>query len=118
MLFGPDIISYEAHEAAGELEIVVIRKAGVMIGYCLAVVRRHKHYDALCAFEDSYFITRRPERQGGLASKLIDKMNEVCKKRGVVKIYWMTKLIYNLGPLFLRKGMEHQDEVYAMWLGG
>lgn len=115
MPFGPDTQSYEAHEAAGELEILTVRNDGELIGYCLAVVRRHKHYNCLCAFEDSYFL--HPDfRGGGTASKLIDRMNEVCRRRGAVKIYWMTKLLFNLGLLFQRKGAEHQDDVYAMWL--
>jgi GNAT superfamily N-acetyltransferase len=113
--FEPDVDNYRALAAGGMLEVVTARKDGIMIGYCLAVVRRHMHYRELCAFEDAYFVTA-DERGKWTGAKLIKHMMMVCRKRGAIKMYWMTKMFNNLGLLFSRLGMEHQDEVYTCWL--
>jgi GNAT superfamily N-acetyltransferase len=115
MAMGPDVAAYSALAASGALEIVVARKAGRMIGYCLVVVRRHIHYSSLCAFEDSYFVTK-PERLGSVGTRLIKRALEVCKARGCVRAYWMTKEFNSIAKLFERLGMEKIDSVFAIWL--
>lgn len=116
MPMGPDVRTYEALSKAGALEIITARKAGEMIGYCLVVVKRHIHYDALCAFEDSYFVTK-PERLGSVGTRLIKRSLEVCKARGCVRGYFMTKEFNSIGKLFEHIGMQKIDSVFAIWLG-
>lgn len=117
----PDVRFYSALEAAGALETIVARKAGKMVGYCLMVVKRHNHYDALCAFEDSYFLTA-SERLGSAGIRLIREAIRVAKQRGVLRAFFMTKVI--LGPgappsiekIFEHLGMEETDAIWALWL--
>jgi len=116
MPIGPDCKAYQALANAGALEIITARKAGRMIGYCLIVCRRHIHYDSLCAFEDSYFVTK-SERLGSVGTRLIKRALEVCEARGCVRAYWMTKEFNSIGKLFERMGMQKIDSVYAVWLG-
>ncbi len=117
MPMGPDHKAYKALSNAGALEIIVARKSGQMIGYCLVVIRRHIHYAALCAFEDSYFVTK-AERLGSVGTRLIKRALEVCKARGCVRAYWMTKEFNSIEILFKRLGMEKIDSVFAIWLEG
>lgn len=114
MEMGPDVRAYGALDQAGALEIIIARKSGRMIGYCLVVVRRHIHYSALCAFEDSYFVTK-PERLGSVGTRLIKRSLEVIKARGCVRSYWMTKEFNSIAVLFERLGMEKIDSVFAIW---
>jgi len=113
---GPDEKTYKALSDAGALEVITARKTGKLIGYCLIVVKRHIHYDALCAFEDSYFVTK-PERLGSVGTRLIKRALEVCGERGCVRGYFMTKEFNSIGKLFERLGMQKIDSVYAIWLG-
>ncbi len=117
MPMGPDVGVYSALDKAGALEIITARKAGKLIGYCLVVCKRHIHYRALCAFEDSYFVTK-PERLGSVGTRLIKKALDVCKARGCVRAYWMTKEFNSIEVLFKRLGMEKIDSVFAIWLEG
>ena len=115
MPMGPDVKAYKALDDAGALEIITARRSGQMIGYCLVCVRRHIHYSSLCAFEDSYFVTK-PERLGSVGTRLIKRSLEVCKARGCVRAYFMTKEFNSIEVLFKRLGMEKIDSVFAIWL--
>lgn len=114
MPMGPDESFYKAAAEAGMLEVVVARKAGEMIGYCLFTVKRHNHYGALCAFEDSYFVTKK-ERRGGCGLGLFKKAIQIINARGAVCSYWMTKEFNSIALLFERLGMERVDSVWRLW---
>ena len=114
---GPDIKVYEALARAGQLDVIVAREAGQMVGYCLVVTRRHIHYAALCAFEDSYFLTR-DARRGLAGYVMIRETLDVLRARGVVRAYFMTKEFLSMAKLFERLGGDKVDEVYGFWLAG
>lgn len=112
MEMSPDVASYMAMEQAGQLQIMVARESGVMVGYSLFLIRRHLHYSALCAFEDSYFLTTRLHR-GGNGRGLIAATLAAIWARGCVRAYFMTKEFANVGKLFERLGGVKTDEVYC-----
>jgi hypothetical protein len=111
----PDVVVYRAMDAQGMLNIMVARKDGAMIGYCLIMFKRHLHYAALCAFEDSYFVTR-SERKGFVGYKLIKQSLLAAKRRGAKRGYFMTKHFASVASLFVRMGMEKSDETFTIWL--
>lgn len=121
MSMDPDRTFYEGLDRQGMLEVIIARKLGRMVGYCLMVIKRHNHYGALCAFEDSYFLTA-SERRGGAGFRLISKSVEVARHRGAVRGYWMTKALEgeNAPPsvdrIFEKLGMTRMDTVWALWL--
>jgi hypothetical protein len=118
MEMGPDIGMYEGFERAGQLQILVARKAGKMIGYCLVVIRPHIHYcRTLCAFEDSYFVTE-AERSGlsRVGYELIRRSLIELRRRGVKRAFYMTKEFASIARLLTHFGGEKLDEVYAFWL--
>lgn len=118
MEMGPDVESYAALDRAGFLMVLVAREAGKMIGYCLVVLRRHLHYKAFCAFEDSYFVSRKA-RQGlsRVGYDLIKTTLLACHRRGAVRGYFMTKEFASIARMLEHFGMERSDSVYTIWLG-
>lgn len=112
MLMGPDVAAYETMDAAGMLVVVCAREAGRLVGYCLALVKRHLHYPTLCGFEDSYFLTR-PSRRGTAGIRLIQAMRTELARRGCRRTYWMTKEFASVAAIFERLGMKKMDTVYV-----
>lgn len=112
MPMSPDVASYVAMAASGQLEIIVARERGVMVGYSLFVVRRHLHYAALCAFEDSYFMTARC-RRGGAGWRLISATLDRIWARGAQRGYFMTKEFASVAVLLQRLGGRKMDEVFV-----
>jgi GNAT superfamily N-acetyltransferase len=112
----PDVKFYEVCDNAGVLSILTARHKGKMIGYFISVLRRHTHYDTYCAFEDAYFMSRE-YRKGFAGVRLIKEAEKVLKRRGVQKIFVMTKGFKNLGAIFERLGYGLTDLTYAKWIG-
>lgn len=114
----PDVPFFQFLDARGMLQVLTARRAGIMVGYCLMVVKRHSHYDLLAAFEDSYFLTK-SERGNGNGLKLITSTLHHLRKRGVKEAYFMTKARAELdmSGLFEKLGFELSDKVFCKWLG-
>jgi len=108
----PDLGAYQALAASGQLQVLVAREAGVMVGYSLFLVRRHLHYSALCAFEDSYFLTL-SSRRGSAGRRLLAATLDAIWARGCVRAYFMTKEFASIGTLLTRMGGKRMDEVYC-----
>lgn len=116
MEMGPDSQTYAALDAQGSLVILTARSAGTLIGYCLAVIKRHPHYPTVCGFEDSYYLTPRA-RRGMAGIRLITRMNAELKRRGAKRVYWMSKKFMALEKIFLWLKMKEMDTVFCLWLG-
>lgn len=112
MPMDPDIATYAMLDAAGQLEIMVARDAGRMVGYSLFLVKRHLHYAALCAFEDSYFMTA-PARKGTAGVRLIRATLTRIWQRGAKRAYFMTKEFASVAALLQRLGGRKMDEVFV-----
>jgi L-amino acid N-acyltransferase YncA len=113
----PDIATYRALEARGQLQIVVARDDGRMIGYILSVIRPHLHYaDVLTGYEDAYFLTK-PHRRGMTGVNLIREAVRHMKAAGVRKVFFMTKAALDMGRIFERLGFTKTDIVYSKWIG-
>ncbi len=116
MPMGPDTATYSALDAQGALVVLTARSAGRLVGYCLAVVKRHPHYPTLCGFEDSYYLT--PSFRRGIAGvRLITRMNAELRRRGCRRAYWMSKKFMALEKIFLWLKMVEMDTVFCLWLG-
>jgi L-amino acid N-acyltransferase YncA len=114
----PDVATYQALDAAGRLQIVVVRDDGRMVGYILSVIRPHLHYaDVLCGYEDAYFLTK-SHRRGMIGVNLIREAIRHMKLVGVQKAFFMTKVALDMGPIFERLGFAKTDIVYSKWIAG
>lgn len=113
----PDDARFETLDGAGQLQIVVARSAGQMIGYMLFVVCPHPHYaDVLCAFEDAYFLSA-DYRKGWHGVRLIREALRLLKSRGVQRWFIHTKKAKNMGRVLEFLGGSHTDEIYSGWIG-
>lgn len=115
--FGPNTAMYEELEARGELQVLVARSVGQMIGYCLVAIRQHPHYLVRCGFEDSYYLDRR-FRKGLTGVRLIRHSIAALERRGVRVYYFMTKEFNSIRTIFSRLGLRKCDEVWVGGLGG
>jgi GNAT superfamily N-acetyltransferase len=113
----PDVAAYQALEAAGRLQIMVVRDDGRMVGYILSVIRPHLHYaDVLCGFEDAYFLTK-SHRRGMIGVRLISEAVKHMQQVGCKKAFFQTKVALNMGRIFEHMGFENTDLVYSKWIG-
>jgi len=118
MRMKPDEPAYRALDATGQLDVLVGRKAGVMVGYILSVVRPHLHYaDTLCGFEDSYFLTK-PERRGMAGVRLLREWEASMRQRGCFKWFIETKPFLDMGPVLTRLGYRPSGYMYAKSVEG
>ena len=114
--FGPDVPMYEAADRAGQLQILVARANGRMVGYCLVLCRRHPHYAMVCGFEDSYYVSP-AFRRGWNGVRLIDRSVEALRARGIKMVYFMTTEFNSIQRVYEWLGFERCDSVYCKWLG-
>ena len=113
----PDVARFRRLEAAGQLQIMVARKSGAMVGYMLFAVSPHPHYaDVLCGFEDAYFLTK-SERRGLAGVRLISHSIRSLKARGVKRAMIHTKKAKDMGRVLSFLGFDHTDEIYSCWIG-
>ncbi len=115
MELAPDLVTYELMDRAGLLFILTARNSGRLVGYCLAVIRRHMHYPTICGFEDTFFLTA-SERKGMVGINLIKACLEGLKARGCKRVYWMCNNSPDVGPILERLGMEKLSSSYSIWL--
>lgn len=116
MKMAPDVETFENLDLRGQLQILVARDDGKMIGYCLVVIKPHIHYcNSICGFEDSYYLSK-SYRKGMTGVKLLKKSIEHLRARGVEKVFFMTKEFISIAKILEYLGMEKTDEVYSLWL--
>lgn len=113
--FGPNLEAYEALERSGALLIITARRDGELIGYCLAAIHRHLHYEAVCGFEDSYYLTP-AERRGTSGYKLLAETLKAMKRRGCREGYIQTRDSPSIAPLLERLGMKKLYSTYSISL--
>jgi len=113
----PDLDAYRALEAAGVLHVLTVRDQGRVVGYHVAVIRPHLHYQqSLSAMTDLYYL--HPDyRKGRAGVRLFQAFEASCKALGVEKLFTGTKLHLDLGRLFERLGWVETERLYTKYLG-
>jgi GNAT superfamily N-acetyltransferase len=106
-------------EQSGMLHVVSVRLSdGKMVGYYLAMILPHMHYQNAgpMAYTDMYYV--HPDyRTGGIGARLMTFVEETLRQRGVVKVYITTKLKLDLSPMFEAMGWKATDKVFTKFLG-
>lgn len=112
----PDWPSYYAIQRAGQLQFLVARSGGVMIGYHVGFVRPHLHYrKSLSLITDIYYI--HPDfRQGRVGIQLFKEVERACRARGVQKIFTGTKVKHDKSSIFERLGFRLTEKLYTRLL--
>lgn len=105
-------------EKLGILHPVTVRADGRMVGYYIAAICEHLHYQGagLMAHTDLYYLL--PEyRKGGCGAKMLIFLEKTLKEKGVVKIYASTKVHADRGPLFEALGFKLTDRIFTKYIG-
>lgn len=78
----PDELTYRALDEAGKLLLLTVRDRNRLVGYFVAFVARHPHYELLTAAMDIYYLL--PEYRSALNGiRLFHSLEVEAKARGV-----------------------------------
>lgn len=104
---------YFQMERDSKLQLVTVRKDGVVIGYQFTFIGGHFHYkNTLHGVVDLYYIL--PEyRVGRIGLRLFQFAEKCMKSIGVVKVVTGTKMHSDNSRLFEFMGYKHTDQQYA-----
>lgn len=105
----PDYETMKRMEAAGAFYVVTVREDGKMVGYLLAVVNKHLHYNNApkMLIVDAYYID--PSARTGTGVKLIRFVEGISKRMGIIKIYFSCKVHRDHSKLFTAMGYTLSD---------
>lgn len=100
---------------AGVLHVLSAREDGKLVGYHVAIVSGHLHYQGtLHCITDVYYLA--PEhRRAATGIQLFRELERLMKARGVVKMFTGTKLHTHdgkTGRLFEFLGYTHTENLY------
>lgn len=109
---------YDERNARGELQIVVLREDGRIIGYYWGFIAPGLHYaSCLTAQMDIFFV--HPEHRNGRAGTILFRAVERdLRRRGVQRWFVGTKLHRDCSALFKRLGFTPVETYHSKWLGG
>lgn len=113
----PDWPSYFQMEDAGQVQALIVRSEGKVIGYHVSFLKVHLHYaDSLHAFTDLYFIL--PEfRVGRVGIQMFREVEKEWRRRGVVKAFTGTKCSADKSRIFEHLGWNRTEYLFTKVLG-
>lgn len=101
----------------GLLHVVTARDNDVLVGYHVAIVSGHLHYEStLHAITDVYFIVPK-YRLGFTGIRMFRYIEAEMRKRGVKKLITATKLHLNIGKVLSWLGFAPTETVYTKYIG-
>lgn len=104
-------------DEAGSLATITARKGGELVGYYIAFVQPHPHYQStLFGINDVIFI-HKEHRKGFVGIKLIKMAEKVLKEKGVkvMTIHFKTHLPFD--PILERLGWDYAERLYTKYIG-
>lgn len=112
----PDYETYDKLSEAGFIHLVTARKDGELVGYHISFVMPHMHYkSSLTAHTDIYYL-RKDCRIGLNGYNFFKFMEESLNKKGVQRIYMMTKTDADKGIILKRLGYVEKERIYTKML--
>lgn len=113
----PQWTVYDARDDRGELQIVVLREDGRIIGYYWGFIAPGLHYaTCLTATMDIFFV--HPEHRRGRNGRILfEAVEKDLRRRGVQRWFVGAKLHRDASPLFRRLGFTPIETYHSKWLG-
>lgn len=104
--FLPNFPEYIAGEREGIIRFFTVRRAGVLVGYSVFIVRHHQHYSTeMFAVQDVMFLDK-TAREGMVGYKFVKFCNDELERAGVDVIVVGVNLKRDYGVLLERIGYE------------
>ena len=113
----PQYDVYLRKDAAGEVMLVTLRKAGEMVGYFVGFIGPGLHYKTcLTLTMDIFYIL--PEHRGeGGGFVLFKAVEAEARRRGVQRMFVGSKMHKDASWLFEKLGYEAVENFYCLWMG-
>lgn len=109
----PNYDAYNGLADAGLIHLVTARDNGLLVGYHISIVSPHMHYQhSLTAFTDIYYLDEK-YRIGRNGINMFKFMESSLKKRGVERIYMMTKTDSDKSKILKRLGYAEKERIYT-----
>lgn len=113
----PQYEVYIDRERAGGLLFVVLRDAGVMVGYYIGFIAPGLHYQTCLTCTTDIFFVRKDKRTGTAGIKLFRFVENELKRRGVLRWFTGSKVQHDASALFEFMKFERVEIYYSKWLG-
>jgi len=108
---------YAERDAAGHLVLITLRDAGALVGYFLGFVAPGLHYRRCLTYHmDIFYVVPAVRRRFG-GKRLVRKVVEECRRRGVKRIFVGEKLHSPCAPLFAAFGFVPVETTHSLWIG-
>lgn len=104
-------------EASGSWVTITARDEGKLVGYIVAVLHPHLHYQSSgpMFIVDMYYI--KPEYRKGYGAKMLAFMQQTAKAKGAIKIYLSCKVHKDHTKLFTLMGYRLSDYAFTRRIG-
>lgn len=109
--------TYASRATNGELLFVTVRKDGNLIGYFIGFIQPALHYSTCLTCHEDIFYVSPSERGQNVGWNLFKKVEELCKQRGVQRLFVGSKLHKDASFLFEKLGYTEVERYYSTWLG-
>jgi|ERR1700722_15220242 len=109
VLMDMDYEMYAKYHEIGYLKITTVRADGKLVGYCMALVCTHLHYQStLFGLGDLYYIA--PEHRKGMAGiRMFMEHEKNMRGLGVKKLTTITKIFHDISPMLIKLGWKPQE---------
>lgn len=113
----PQYDVYLAKDAAGEMMLVTLRKAGEIVGYFIGFVAPGLHYKTCLTLTMDIFWVRPEHRGEGAGFVLFKAVEKEARRRGVQRMFVGSKMHKDASWLFEKLGYEPVETFYSLWMG-
>jgi hypothetical protein len=113
----PQYEVYIERERQGGLVFMVLREAGVMVGYFIGFIAPGLHYKTCLTCTMDIFYVRKDKRTGSAGVRLFRAVEIELKRRGVQRWFMGSKIHADASALFKRIGASPVETYYSKWLG-
>lgn len=113
----PEYSIYLAKDAAGEMMLVTLRKAGEIVGYFVGFIGPALHYRTCLTLTMDIFYVLPEHRGDGAGFILFKEVEREAKRRGVQRMFVGSKCHKDASWLFEKLGYEEVERFYSLWMG-
>lgn len=113
----PNYETYLKLDRLGMLHLVTARnEAGRLVGYHLAILDYHMHYQDCYVAKSDIFFLKKDYRTGTNGIRLFRFVEQELRRIGVMKFFTGCKTHHNLSVIFRRLKYNEQEIVFAKLL--
>jgi len=113
----PQYDIYLQRDAAGQVLLVTLRKAGEMVGYFVGFLAPALHYKTCFTLTMDIFWVRPEHRGEGAGFQLFAAVEKEAKRRGVERMFVGSKCHKDASWLFEKLGYEEVERYYSAYWG-